>query len=374
MSLRTAAEAQRAGFAVLGASVLSGVILSVAALVILTFRIGFAPPRAGDSASPRIAYLEYGSTADALWLVDPAQPQKRRKVDSFDHGAEFGILPSRSPDGSAFAYTALPAGTVAPNPDTPAELWLVGFNGKDPKRLARDLDLLVRPVWANDGSALIFRRSRPQYGLFLLDLRSGRERPLASAPDAMFPIAFSAADGLLFVRLQANGSDLYRLHPADQRERLVAHLADGLTRDWALSPDGKQLAYLSLSFADGGVASRAFVFDITSARLRPVGDGADSEFSPVWHPDGSLSVGSLAAGAGSVTVLAADGSVRPLPGPARGFDVPVAWSAANDLLVRTFEGSSAVAPGRATVTLIDSEGRRRRVTDADVSVLGWVTP
>ncbi len=374
MSLRTAAQAQRTGFAVLGVSVLSGIVLSALALVIVAFGIDPAPRRTATVASPRIAYLEFGSVEDTLWLADPSRPEQRRKVRGFDHGAEFGILPSRSPDGRVFAYTALPRGVVAPSPETPADLWLARFGPADPKRLAAGLDLLVRPVWTADAGALVFRRSRPQYGLYLIDLGSRRERALVSAPDALFPVAFAADGKLLFVRLQQAGSELYAVDTATRAVAFVARLSEGLTRDWSLSPGGGQFAFLALHFADGSVASSAHVLDLATRSLYDVLDDAGDELSPVWRQDGSLVVGRLARDGGAAVVWSMDGARQSLQGPSRGFDVPLAFSPADDLLVSTFDGASLTSPGRATLTLIDDEGRRRQVAGGDITVLGWVTP
>ena len=190
-------------------------------VLLLSFALEARKPAAGG-ASPapgRIAYFEFGLTADTLWLTDPADLSKRQRLHTIFHAPEFGVVPAASPDGSRFAYTALPPETQLPNHNSPANLWVASLTSEPPVLLAGRADLLVEPVWAPGGNAVVFRRSTSD-GQFLLSVPAGggEERVLAnSSTAALFPVAF-APDGsrLLYAVLdQARGRrpDVRRLRP-----------------------------------------------------------------------------------------------------------------------------------------------------------------
>lgn len=314
----------------------------------------------------RLVYFEFGARADTLWVVD-AGSLRRQKLFEAPHARDFGVVPSLSPDGRRLAFTALPPAVPAPTPNTPAGLWLAELTpDSTPARLAEGVDLLVRPVWSADGRELIVRRSiAGGYALLSVATAGGETRELLQAPDALFPLAFDSVGGLLYTVLDASGSHLERLSPTG-RERL-ATLSVGLTRDWVLSPEGSRLAYLELSRTQSGIASQAFVLHLVSGERQAVSDGGVDAFGPTWSRDGDLAVGS----AGGVTAAVVVGE-RVLPPPERGFDVPLGFGPGGSLAVRSFEGSSAAHPGRASLTVIDTAGTRRTIATGEVTFVGWI--
>jgi len=353
--------------AVLGIGLLGLVSLSLAEVLPLP-----APAGAGVDG-PRLAYFEFGRTADTLWLTDPQQPARREKLFAAPHAREYGVVPSLVAEGGRFAYAALPPATRAPTADTPADLWLAELKaGAQPRRLAQGIDLLVRPVWSPDGKQIVFRRSGGAYALFAVDAASGAERLLVAAAEALFPVGFAPDGRLYYVQLSSAGSDLLVVDPASGGQAYVARLGDGLTRDWALSPAGDRLAYLAMSFAPERVSSRAHLLDLTNGRLAPIGTTDANDFSPVWSATGELAVGRLAAGqrgAGVLRLAGEDGSA--LPGPALGFDVPLAPAPGGGFVVRSFEGASATAPGRSVLAVVGADGRRITIASGEVTFLGW---
>ena len=104
-----------------------------------------------------------------------------------------------------------------------------------------------------------------------------------------------------------------------------------------------------------------------------------SQFNPIWHPDGGLTVGSAPAteAAGAMLFASADGAggtAGVLVGPETGFDVPLSWSpGGSHLIVRNFEGTSASDPGPSHVVIISSNGQRLQLSEqSDVLVIGWL--
>jgi Tol biopolymer transport system component len=125
----------------------------------------------GDLTGPRwsldksrIAYLlGYGPAAD-LWVVNSDGSGARRLTSTSNIGE---ADPRWSPDGRTLAYTRTADGNRDGQIDTrdSSEVWLVGADGSNPRRLADGMD----PAWAPDGQRLAFatngrRDSQDPYG------------------------------------------------------------------------------------------------------------------------------------------------------------------------------------------------------------------
>jgi hypothetical protein len=210
----------------------------------------------------------------------------------------------------------------------------------------------------------------------LLDLATRTERELVTSPEAaLFPVAFSpAGDSLYYVRVHEAGSDLFALDLTSGAGEEIALLATGLTRDWSLAPAGDRLAFLELSVEAGAFSSRAYVYDFATGLRQPVQATAGDEFSPIWSADGALAIGrsdTATTGAGALRTHGRE--TLALAGPARGFDVPLAWSSASGgLAVRSFEGVSAMTPGRSALMVVQPDGRRTTIATGEVTFLGWI--
>ena len=356
--------------------------VSFLVLLLLSFALEAKPhPSGGTVAGPgRVAYFEFGLAADTLWLVSPSNPSQRERVLGVPHAREFGAVPSIAPDGRSLAYAVIPATNPAPSPDAPAQLWLTEVSADaQPRLLVLNVDLRVPAVWSPDGAALVYRRSNADgYSLATLPAKGGEERILvhSNADVALFPVGFSP-DGARFyhVALSEAGSQLASVDVASGVQTSVAYLSSGLTREWSLSLDGSRLAFLAMSYAPDAISARAYVLDLTTADLEPVTNTTVNAFGPTWSRDGALLIGTLGPD-GSAGLIRYDGqSTTALPGPARGFDVPLGFARdGSAYLVRAFSGASAVAPGAATLTLIDAKGGRHVIASGDVTFAGWSAP
>lgn len=333
-----------------------------------------------ERAGTVIVFSEFGADADTLWAANPDDPADRVRLGDIAHAPGYGISPSLSPDGAYVTYNILPAGAPA------AELWLFEVATGETRRLAQNVDLVSAPVWSAKADALGVRRSSGGEGdagsveLLRVDL-SGNAEVIAAAEGGLYAIEFSP-DGrwFYFASLSPAGTDLARA-PASGggAAESVAHLSDGLTRDWDLSPDGERLAYLAQASSGSGAGFAVHVLDLGSGAIAAPLGSAGGQFSPVWEDDGVLAIGRLAgAGAGAPARVSVDGDAAgaaPLPAPDAGFDVPLSWSpAAAYLVVRHFEGTSTADPGPSWVVLLDAAGERRQLSPlSDVELAGWLT-
>ncbi len=337
-----------------------------------------APP-ASVASKTGVAYFVYGTSADTLWRNPAEDLSKPVRLLTVPHAAEYGVVPSLAPDGKRFVFTALPPNTAAPGRDTPATLWLASADStKAPVQVATGVDLLVKPLWTPDGSDVVVRRSTSDaYSLVLQPVAGGDSKQLVSSnTQALFPAGFSA-DGktLYFVALdQTAGSILRSVNLATNAQQDVAKLSAGLTRDWALSPAHDRLAYLEVALGGDASESRAFMLDLASGAVTPITDQNLAAFGPVWSSDGRLAIGVLdeAAGKGNIEVWQ-DGKTTQIAGPQRGFDVPLSFTT-DGFVVRAFDGTSAAAPGRASLVVVGADGTRQNIANGEVTYLGWTNP
>jgi len=333
------------------------------------------------TGDPVLVYAEFGMNEDQIYLAAPDRLTERSLLATVAHAPGWGINPASQVAGSLVAYTVLPDSST-PERDTPAELWLINIETRNKTRLARDADLLVSPVFVDEGAALVYRRSAgSQQELVRVDLDAQTSLAVHAENTSfgVFPVGVDARGALLFARLSTAGTDLYRVRRGEDAE-FVFHISDDIARDFQLSPDGEALSYLAPVYTAERVAFRAHVVAIEEASEQPLAMTADAsgeQYGPVWTPSGTgVTVGqeALARDAEPAVVLSTDGSsIEPLPAPARGFDVPLGWSADGRFLaVRSFDGKNSTQPGFESTVIIDSLGERYQVdVPTEVIYIGW---
>jgi len=333
-------------------------------------------------AGPRLVISEFGPYSDTIVAVNPDDVGDRTTIATVEHAANFGVFPVLSPDGAAIAWTGLPAQAANPSPDAPATLGMITADGGT-QALADDVDLVVPPVWAPDSQSVLARKSTtdadgsPRFDLLRLGRDGSRATLTTWTTAALFPVGFSP-DGatVYFTTLNASGSDLYRIGADATGEALVAHLADDITRDWKLSPDGGTLAFTD---AVGGAQPRtvARVLDLASGAIADAPDPGDgsSQLAPAFAEDGTLAIGALRPqGGGTAVEVHGDGSASTLTDTGADIDLPIAWSPdGSKLAVRSVEDATSYSAGPSHIDLVDAAGGRARVSDgADTLVVGWM--
>ena len=365
--------------------VLTVIVVGVGAVVLRSTLLGSSEVDASaelallrEEVSPLLLYSEFGQWADTVWAADPDDPGHRAYVASIEHSPGFGISASLSPDGTTLAYIVLPRG--ASRSDS-AELWTKEIGTTNSKQLAENVDLLTDPVWAPASDAVVIRRPTgiETSNLVLVDL-DGNESTLTQGIAAPFPIGF-APDGqsLYIATLSAAGTQLLRVPRDGGTAAALTQLSTGFSRDWSVSPDGRQVAYLAQT-SGSSLSYTAEVYDVDGDETRGAVAGlSGSQFNPIWHPDGGLTVGSAPATetAGAMVHALSDGAggtTGVLAGPETGFDVPLSWSTDGSyLIVRNFEGASASDPGPSHVVIISNTGQRLQLSaQSDVLVIGWL--
>jgi Tol biopolymer transport system component len=246
--------------------------------------------------------------------------------------------------------------------------------------LATDVDLLVPPVWSPDAESIVVRKNTPEEGsrgtfeLILLG-RDGERRTLTTwRSAAAFPIGFSP-DGatLYFATLNERGTDVYRIGADGSGEALVAHLSDGIARDWRLSPDGTTLAY-SVAETRPSTAIFAMTLDLaTAVAERVTAEGGGAELNPAWRGD-DVTISLADVEGGSSVTVDVGGVNSTLAESDDSIDLPLAWAPdGSALAVRAVDGSLGDGIGSSYVELIGADGSRQRASDSpDALVVGWM--
>ncbi len=127
------------------------------------------------------------------------------------------------------------------------ELYVMDYDGHDPRQVTADGFLNLMPQWSPDRKYLVFTsyRSRSRQKLMLIELATGKRWTMVALAGLNITPAFSP-DGthLAFSSSRDGNAEIYKLDTrAKKLERLTAHRAGDLSPSW--SPSGRELAFTS---------------------------------------------------------------------------------------------------------------------------------
>jgi TolB protein len=126
--------------------------------------------------------------------------------------------------------------------------------------------------------------ANPQFRLYLSDPGGNDERPFLPGPESNYNPSFST-DGqwIIFTSERFGSADIFRAHPdGSGLERLTDSPA--MEDQGALSPDGRQLAFVSTR--NGGKANIWLLEIGKKARAFNLTKSQGGNFRPSWSPDG----------------------------------------------------------------------------------------
>ena len=253
-------------WALLGAAVLAGIMLLVAAWYVLR-----QPAQLVKPAQPGAIAATFTQLTD--------QP-----------GAE--LFPSLSPDGKSLAYAAQTAGNW--------DIYFQRVGGKTVINLTRDCPADdTQPAFSPDGEQIAFRSGRDGGGIFVMGATGESVRRLT---DFGYNPAWSP-DGKEIVLGNANGSDptgwagakheLWRVNAATGEKRRIA--AEGAAQpDWRQvapagavqpnwSPHGYRIAFWTVKGGQRNIATMT----ADGRESVAVTNDAATDWDPIWSPDGN---------------------------------------------------------------------------------------
>lgn len=320
------------------------------------------------ASAPPGTYAVVGRTegsVDIISVVRADQPGNVIEVARVPHIDGFATTGSVDARGRYVALAAVDGGTpLAPA----ASLVLVDLERGTAERLIAGIEPAQTPLWKADSSGVIVTRARQEGDRQLIDVLEvaldGAVR-LRWTQDALGVYPVGWRDGrVLAVAIDARGSTL------QSEGQDVVHLASGFTRDWALSPDGKALAFVEvLPGTEAGYAARVARLDgEATGSAQALTQGGAAALGAAWGPSGTPAFGAVprASGAGAAAGDASAQSLR-----AAGFDVPLAYSPDGDALaVVHWDGTGFEAPGTPTLQLV--RGGERSEVPGYRGFYGWV--
>lgn len=355
-------------------NVLVALSLAVALLAILPIAAGivtdvfgagthstaFASAPSGDYA----VYIDSGEEADQVMVAPADNPGDAMPIAEIEHLPGFSLRGAVSPDGTRAAIVAVEAGTLA-HPG--ASLLVVDLESGEVVRAATNVDHLQQPAWTPDSRAVVVTRGGDQapgpVSVLRVDASGNGDETLLREHDAVlgvYPVGYDAEGRLVSVVINGEGSTAYRDgEPA-------AHLSGGITRDWALSPDGESLAFVETSPGSAYVPRVAALDGSQSAALAQSGAPVGQALGAAWTPGGEPAFGFEPA---------EDASTSGGPGVLgqsldKGFDVPLGYSKSGDAAaVRHWSGDDFDSPGDVTIQVVTGNGRT--ALPGATGFLGW---
>jgi len=297
-------------------------------------------------------------TDDAIYAV-PVDGSAPMQVADVPHLDGFGSNGAVSPDGRSLALVTVDAGSPA-NPG--ASLLLVDLGTGALTRLAVGVDPQQTPVWSPDGRTVVVSRLQSTTGALAnvsfaavaADLSGERSLWTANAVLGAYAVGFDPGGRFVAVTIDGRGSTLVR----DGQEG--TRLSTQITRDWRLSPDGTQLAFVEADVSDG-LRYSGHVISLTgdSPRSATQAGPASQSLGVAWAPGGQPTFGQERGATGE-----ARGQT------VAGFDIPLAYSSDGAALaVQHWSGTGFSDPGALDMQIVVN-GERRPLDDF-ARFYGW---
>lgn len=205
------------------------------------------------------------------------------------------------------AFTAHPGRGAA---DKGKEIFLIGVDGEDLRKVTDNRSFNLFPRWAPDGQRLAYTSYRTGMPLiYIRNLQDGKELMAVKFGSSKTPGCFSPSGDILYFSASSSGdSDIYSMVlSSGEMKKEVA--GGGIDVSPSVSPDGKRMAFVS----DRSGSPQVYVKDIGGTGDVRVSSAGSYSTSPSWSPQGDLiAFTSLSGGRYSIYTVRPDGSDQKL--------------------------------------------------------------
>lgn len=372
VTIRTRPARSHLQYIFIGATMLAAVaaVLPIAAAIVTgggsvsVARTAFASAPTGNYAVVSQPHEDF----DIIAIVPP-EGGDPVEVARIPHLPGFTSSGAVSPDGKRLAVVTVEGGSLA-RPE--ASLLVVDLETATTRRVATAIDPLQTPVWSSDGQYLAISRpldeGKPQATIrfFRVKADGGGSNKLYDVQGALgaYAVGFEANGALIGVTINGTGSH------ATRDGQHVATLSTQITRDWRLSPDGKQIAFIEANL-DAGLRyiARTVALDGGAQRsVEALTGGSTQQLGVAWNPASSQpTFGREPSAAARSTEV---GNRENLSAP--GFEVPLDYSPDGEALAVTrWSGTSFSDAGEGRLAIVTSQGTVE--VAANARFLGWAT-
>jgi TolB protein len=267
------------------------------------------------------------------------------------------LMAHRFADELVFRYTGEPGiartkiAYVAEQ-GTARELFVMDYDGYDPRQITADGFLNLMPRWSPDRRFLVFTayRQRNTQTIDIIELATGKRSTLVSQGGLNITPALSP-DGnfLAFASSHEGNSELYRMDTRTKVvQRLTVHAAGDLSPTW--SPSGRELAFVS----DRSGGPQIFLMSADGTNVRRLTFEGDYNAAPAWSPRGNwiAYICRTSRKEYKLCLITPDGQKRVQLTTGPGVDDSPSWSPDGRHLV-----FSSTMEGKSHIYMINADGK-----------------
>ena len=235
---------------------------------------------------------------------------------------------------------------------TARELFVMDYDGYDPRQLTADGFLNLMPRWSPDRRFLVFTtyRNRNTQDIDMIELATGKRWTLVAQGGLnITPVLSPDGNSLVYSSSHEGNAELYRLDTKTKAvQRLTTHAAGDLSPSW--SPSGRELAFTS----DRNGGPQIFLMSADGSNVRRLTFEGDYNAAPAWSPRGNwiAYVCRTPKKEYKLCVITPDGQKRVQLTTGLGVDDSPSWSPDGRHLV-----FSSTVEGKSQIYMINADGK-----------------